>query len=335
MNKSLAACPEAVHDAVDQLLRPVLLHDSAARGALAALAELLTRDFDINTPNHNTGRTCLYVAMASSSVETVRWLITRGVNVHQRDKYGDTAVSASIRGFACLFVYLVLCLYSESIYFTFYVYTTTWNNCVFCLLVYLCVCSLAHRSINQSINRSINQLVYAIRLLVYTKDIQRTVECIRLLKDAGSSLCGMRLTENVLHFSQVGNVDILKMIHECNGSLDCADHSGKSVLHIAALHGQMDVIRWVAKKPGLRYLFSRRDKYRKTALDDARLLLAAGAGESCGGSSGGGSGSSVSDDGGGGGLSAAVLREVIAALEQGGGHSQDNECTEVGGLVEF
>lgn len=55
------------------------------------------------------------------------------------------------------------------------------------------------------------QLVYAIRLLVYSNDIQRTVQCIGLLKDAGSSLCGVSLTEELLHFAAVGNVDIIKV----------------------------------------------------------------------------------------------------------------------------
>lgn len=53
--------------------------------------------------------------------------------------------------------------------------------------------------------------MYAIRQLVYSNDIQRTVECIGLLKGAGSSLSGMSLTEELLHFAQVGNVDIIKV----------------------------------------------------------------------------------------------------------------------------
>lgn len=96
MQQSLVVCPEAVQDSVEELLRPVLLHAASARGDLAALEELLTRDFDINTPNPSTGRTCLYVAMSSNSPETVRWLVTEGVNVHLRDHYGVTAVRAEL-----------------------------------------------------------------------------------------------------------------------------------------------------------------------------------------------------------------------------------------------
>jgi lysophospholipase len=93
MQKSLAACPDSVQDNVDELLRPVLIHDASARGDVAALEELITRDFDINTTNRSTGRTCLYVAMSKNSIETVHWLISKGVNVHLRDNYGVTAVS--------------------------------------------------------------------------------------------------------------------------------------------------------------------------------------------------------------------------------------------------
>jgi hypothetical protein len=141
------------------------------------------------------------------------------------------------------------------------------------------------------------QLVYAIRLLVYTDDIQRTVECIRLLKEAGSSLCGMCLTEELMNFAHVGNVDIIRMIYECDGSLDCADRSGKNILHIAVLHGQVAVIQWAASKPELKYLFAKRDKYKNRAVDDARALL----------------------DSGDSGLTNGLLKQMIAALEQGEG----------------
>lgn len=78
MEKSLLACPEAVRGPVEKLLRPVLLHNASACGNLDALQELLTRDFDINTTNHQ-GRTCLYEAISNNSVKTVDWLIRKGV----------------------------------------------------------------------------------------------------------------------------------------------------------------------------------------------------------------------------------------------------------------
>lgn len=81
--------------------------------------------------------------------------------------------------------------------------------CVFILLIshiYACVlcCVL-------SLLCWLLQLVYAFRLLVYSNDIQRTVQCIGLLKDAGSSLCRVSLTEELLHFAAVGNVDVIKV----------------------------------------------------------------------------------------------------------------------------
>ena len=97
MQQSLITCPEAMQDSVEELLRPVLLHAASAHGDLAALEELLTRDFNINTTNPSTGRTCLYVAMSSNSVETVHWLISEGVDIHRRDKYGVTAVRINKR----------------------------------------------------------------------------------------------------------------------------------------------------------------------------------------------------------------------------------------------
>ena len=92
MENSLKGCPQAKQDVVEKLLRPVLLHEASARGDVAALKELMSRNFDVNTPDLSRGRTCLFVAISCNSVETVRWLITEGVNIHLRDNHGVTAV---------------------------------------------------------------------------------------------------------------------------------------------------------------------------------------------------------------------------------------------------
>ena len=151
-------------------------------------------------------------------------------------------------------------------------------------------------------------MVYAIRLLKYSDNIQKTVLCITLLKEAGASLSGMILTEEILHFAHVGNLDIIRMIYECDGSLDCVDHSGKNILHIAVLHGQTEIIKWVAKKPDLRFLFCKMDMYKKRAIDDAHLL-------------------SQSDHD----FKVGHLEDIIVALEEGNNEIYEND----NGLVQF
>jgi hypothetical protein len=129
----------------------------------------------------------------------------------------------------------------------------------------------------------------------------------------------MCLTEELLNFAHVGNVDIIRMIYECDGSLDCADRSGKNVLHIAVLHGQVEVIRWVGQKADLQFLFAKRDKYKQRAVDDARLLLHSG------------------DSG----LANGLLKQMISSLEnaeQGGNwhnNSGNNDSKHSDGLVDF
>lgn len=101
------------------------------------------------------------------------------------------------------------------------------------------------------------------------------------------------------------------MIYECGGALDCTDHAGKTLLHIAALHGQVALVRWVAKKLDLGGLFQQRDKYYRTAMDDARQMLRVAE-------------ERESEGEGEGELSVDVLRDVVAALEEGDFHdSQD------------
>ena len=121
---------------------------------------------------------------------------------------------------------------------------------------------------------------------------------------------------------------LLQMIYECEGSLDCADLSGKTLLHMAALHGRGEVVRWVARKPDLQGLFGRTDRCGRRALDEVRLLLQeveSGRERVMG--------SEVDDDNElSGAVSADQLKDVIAALEEG------STCAEViggDGLVEF
>lgn len=135
-------------------------------------------------------------------------------------------------------------------------------------------------------------------MLVYTKDIQTTVSCIRLLHHAGANLGGICLAEQTLHFAREGNVGIVEMILECGGSLDCADSAGKNILHMAVLHGQVDVAKWVAGRQELRFLLERRDAYRRRAVDDVKVLL-------------------LQEKEQGEGVRARVLKELAEVLESG------------------
>lgn len=91
MNDAVIACPDANRDAVELTLRPLLLHQAAADGDIMALEEICGSNLHIDQVNHEH-RTCLFAAICNGHLDTVRWLVDKGCNIHHRDKYNNTPV---------------------------------------------------------------------------------------------------------------------------------------------------------------------------------------------------------------------------------------------------
>ena len=98
------------------------------------------------------------------------------------------------------------------------------------------------------------------------------LKMITLLGEAGGRLSGVSLPNELISFVAEGKLQILQLIHHLGGSMACTDHSGKTILHMAVLHKQIDIIHWILSDPSLASLKTVQDKLHRTPLDDAVSL---------------------------------------------------------------
>lgn len=110
------------------------------------------------------------------------------------------------------------------------------------------------------------------RLYRKLSTMNETIEMITLLGDAGARLSGVSLPNELMTFVTEGKLDILRLIHQLGGSMVCVDSSGKTILHMAVCHNQIEIIRWILSDSSLVTLQSIKDKLNRTALNDAHSL---------------------------------------------------------------
>lgn len=93
-HSAVLATAQGHRQAVDNLLRPLLMHQAASSNDVDALRDLAKYDVHVDTVDYND-QTCLHVAVTMGSKEAVEWLLRHGANVHLRDAHGRTAVQQS------------------------------------------------------------------------------------------------------------------------------------------------------------------------------------------------------------------------------------------------
>lgn len=102
--------------------------------------------------------------------------------------------------------------------------------------------------------------------------LQEATEMITLIGDAGGRLSGVSLPNELMSFVAEGKIEIIQLIYNLGGSMVCTDMSGKTILHIAVLYSQSNIIRWILSDPSLASLRTIQDKLNRTAYDDAQSL---------------------------------------------------------------
>jgi lysophospholipase len=90
-NSAVLSTAAGHRDAVDRLLRPLLMHVAASQGDVDTLRELSKHNAHVDTMDYDN-RTALHAAVSSGQVEAVKWLVRHGANVHIRDCRGCTAL---------------------------------------------------------------------------------------------------------------------------------------------------------------------------------------------------------------------------------------------------
>lgn len=102
--------------------------------------------------------------------------------------------------------------------------------------------------------------------------LHEATEMITLIGDAGGRLSGVSLPNELMSFVAEGKIEIIQLIYNLGGSMVCTDMSGKTILHIAVLYSQSNIIRWILSDPSLASLRTIQDKLNRTAYDDAQSL---------------------------------------------------------------
>lgn len=97
-------------------------------------------------------------------------------------------------------------------------------------------------------------------------------EMINYLGEAGGRITDVALPVELMSFVFQGNLELLQLAHQFGGSMTTTDFGGRNILHIAVLHRQMDIIRWVTSDPSLAVLITQPDKLNRSPLDDAKSL---------------------------------------------------------------
>ena len=92
LSSTLESCHHSLRRSTNAVLRPLLMHQAAANGDLMALSELDSPRSCIDSADYQ-GNTCLHVAIANGKLNSMKWLIEHGANVHAKDSYGNNAVS--------------------------------------------------------------------------------------------------------------------------------------------------------------------------------------------------------------------------------------------------
>lgn len=90
-NTAVLATTISHRDAVDELLRPLLIQYAASQGDVDAIKHLAhyenalnCLDFDLRTP--------LHISVSCGQLDVVDWLLRHGADVHLRDRLGKTPV---------------------------------------------------------------------------------------------------------------------------------------------------------------------------------------------------------------------------------------------------
>ncbi|PJF20031.1 L-asparaginase domain-containing protein [Paramicrosporidium saccamoebae] len=90
-NSALISAAPGHRGAVDELLRPLIIHVAASKDNVAALESLAYHENIVNCVDYDL-RTPLHVAVSCESYQAVKWLLQHGANVHLRDSLGKTPV---------------------------------------------------------------------------------------------------------------------------------------------------------------------------------------------------------------------------------------------------
>lgn len=102
--------------------------------------------------------------------------------------------------------------------------------------------------------------------------LQEAIDMITLIGDTGGRLSDVSLPIELMSFVSEGKLEIIQLIHQLGGSMICTDSSGKTILHMAVLHNQIDIVRWILSDSSLSNLRTIQDKLHRTAFDDAKSL---------------------------------------------------------------
>lgn len=92
LNSTLLATTTGHREAVDKLLRPLLLHYAATNGDVDALKQLSKNGTTCLNALDHAERSVLHSAILYGQVEIVKWLVSNGASIHACDNSGHTAV---------------------------------------------------------------------------------------------------------------------------------------------------------------------------------------------------------------------------------------------------
>ncbi len=98
------------------------------------------------------------------------------------------------------------------------------------------------------------------------------IEMITFLGEGGGRLTDIPFPLELMSFVADGHCEIIQLIHRLGGSLTCCDCGGRNILHMAVLHHQLDIIRWIVSDSSLTCLLSMKDRLNRTPIDDANML---------------------------------------------------------------
>lgn len=90
-----------------------------------------------------------------------------------------------------------------------------------------------------------------------------------LALETGSKIDSSALSNEVMHYAHEGNADMLELLYTIGTNMKCVDYGGRNILHIALANDHINVLRWAGTKKDLRELIEKKDKMKRSPLDEA------------------------------------------------------------------
>jgi hypothetical protein len=115
-----------------------------------------------------------------------------------------------------------------------------------------------------------HQLIYAIKCVRTNEFMESRVQIVAYLaNETASNIDLSSLGNEVMVYAQEGNTDMLELLYTIGVNMTNVDCGGRNILHIALANEHINVLRWAGSKRDLRVLIEKKDKFKRSPLDEA------------------------------------------------------------------